>query len=276
MTNVIGRRADLYRANIRRALREVWDPMGICDIPELETEYDVFIPRLHELLISRRPTLEVVQYLWSAETEDLKLGGNWRACEKAAERLAGVPGEVEQAIGSGADADRISVAGVVPSDGTVVVLRDDPFCPLRVRTYPDLLGGARYVYLGLPGQILELILPANSMVVRGVSVVQIHQEAASPLVGSGPEWRGLPALRLPSATAFPDREIMPSLRVGSSFAAYLGTDWVEVQLAGFASFDASTRHGNLSFLFCGELVAGIRVDGLLKTDIDHFAGRFAQ
>jgi hypothetical protein len=55
------------RQQIRRVLLGSWDPIGIKDEPNAQDEYDGYIGRLYELLVSDSPDAEIVEYLyWSA------------------------------------------------------------------------------------------------------------------------------------------------------------------------------------------------------------------
>jgi hypothetical protein len=52
---------------IRHLLLNVWDPIGIRNEPKAQDEYDGYIGRLYELLVSRVPDTELIDYLhWVA------------------------------------------------------------------------------------------------------------------------------------------------------------------------------------------------------------------
>jgi hypothetical protein len=51
------------RAQIRHVLLSVWDPIGIRNEPNAQDEYDGYIGRLYELLASRAPDTELIDYL---------------------------------------------------------------------------------------------------------------------------------------------------------------------------------------------------------------------
>jgi hypothetical protein len=44
-----------YRTAIRAVLMQEWDPIGVADTPEAADEYDVYISKVHGLLIRREP-----------------------------------------------------------------------------------------------------------------------------------------------------------------------------------------------------------------------------
>ncbi len=51
------------RIEIRHVLLNVWDPIGVKDEPNAQDEYDGYIGRLYELLVSKAPQSELVNYL---------------------------------------------------------------------------------------------------------------------------------------------------------------------------------------------------------------------
>jgi hypothetical protein len=55
------------RNEIRRVLLDVWDPIGIKDLPNAQDEYDGYIGEIYELLASRAPDAKLSAYLhWVA------------------------------------------------------------------------------------------------------------------------------------------------------------------------------------------------------------------
>lgn len=55
------------RVQIRHVLMETWDPIGVKDEPYAQNEYDEYIGRLYELLVSDAPDSELAEYLsWVA------------------------------------------------------------------------------------------------------------------------------------------------------------------------------------------------------------------
>jgi len=76
----------LHKA-IHNALIEEWDPIGVRNIPEAQDEYDLYIPTIYKLLISKKLKHELFEYLWWLETEHMGLIGDRQATEKFAEDL---------------------------------------------------------------------------------------------------------------------------------------------------------------------------------------------
>jgi hypothetical protein len=55
------------RVQIRHVFLEVWDPIGVRDAPYAQDEYDGYIGRIYELLVSGAPDSELIEYLyWAA------------------------------------------------------------------------------------------------------------------------------------------------------------------------------------------------------------------
>ena len=67
------------RVQIRQVLLEVWDPIGIKDEPNAQDEYDGYIERLYELLISRAQNSELVDYLYWATHDAMGFDAATRA-----------------------------------------------------------------------------------------------------------------------------------------------------------------------------------------------------
>jgi hypothetical protein len=51
------------RDAIRYVFLKVWDPIGIADEPNAQNEYDSYIGRMFELLMSNAPDTELKKYL---------------------------------------------------------------------------------------------------------------------------------------------------------------------------------------------------------------------
>jgi hypothetical protein len=55
------------RIQIRHVLLDVWDPIGVKDESKAQDEYDGYIGRLYDLLVSQAPDAELIEYLyWAA------------------------------------------------------------------------------------------------------------------------------------------------------------------------------------------------------------------
>ena len=48
---------------IRRIFLEIWDPIGICDVPNAQDEYDSYIGHMFELLTTRASDAKLAEYL---------------------------------------------------------------------------------------------------------------------------------------------------------------------------------------------------------------------
>jgi len=59
------------RVEIRHVLLNVWDPIGVKDEPNAQDEYDGYIGRLYELLVSKAPQSELVDYLYWAVHDNM-------------------------------------------------------------------------------------------------------------------------------------------------------------------------------------------------------------
>ena len=58
------------RVEIRHVLLDVWDPIGIKDVPNARDEYDGYIGRLYELLINNAADSDLTEYLyWAAHDQ---------------------------------------------------------------------------------------------------------------------------------------------------------------------------------------------------------------
>ncbi len=58
------------RVQIRHVLLDVWDPIGVKDEPNAQDEYDGYIGKLFELLMSNAPDAELVEHLyWAAHDQ---------------------------------------------------------------------------------------------------------------------------------------------------------------------------------------------------------------
>ena len=63
------------RAQIRRVLLDVWDPIGIKDVPNAQDEYDSYIGRVYELLMGNSPDRELAEYLFAVVHDLMGLDG---------------------------------------------------------------------------------------------------------------------------------------------------------------------------------------------------------
>jgi hypothetical protein len=61
------------RVQIRQVLLEVWDPIGVKDEPNARDEYDGYIGRVYELLVSGAHDSELIEYLYWAAHDNMGL-----------------------------------------------------------------------------------------------------------------------------------------------------------------------------------------------------------
>jgi hypothetical protein len=61
------------RVQIRHVLLDVWDPIGVRDEPNAQNEYDDYIGRVYELLVSKSPDAELIDYLYWAAHDNMGL-----------------------------------------------------------------------------------------------------------------------------------------------------------------------------------------------------------
>jgi hypothetical protein len=85
----------LYRT-VHSAVLHDWDPIGVGNIPEAQNEYDAYVPKLCELLESRRARDEIVGYLCWLETSQIGLSGNRQATEAFADKLIQIAATIEE------------------------------------------------------------------------------------------------------------------------------------------------------------------------------------
>ena len=61
------------RVEMRHVLLEVWDPIGIKDEPNAQNEYDGYIGKLYDLLVSHADDSQIIDYLYSAVHDHMGL-----------------------------------------------------------------------------------------------------------------------------------------------------------------------------------------------------------
>jgi hypothetical protein len=58
---------------MRHVLLEVWDPIGIKDEPNAQNEYDGYIGKLYNLLVSHADDSQLIDYLYWAVHDNMGL-----------------------------------------------------------------------------------------------------------------------------------------------------------------------------------------------------------
>ena len=61
------------RAEVRRVLLDVWDPIGVKDEPNAQDEYDCCLGSLFHLLTTGATDAQIAEYLWRQGTEHMGL-----------------------------------------------------------------------------------------------------------------------------------------------------------------------------------------------------------
>ena len=80
------------RVLIRHVLLDVWDPIGVKDEPNAQDEYDGYIGKLYDLLVSRADDSEFIDYLHWAVHDHMGLGAANRSdMETTVEALKKIP-----------------------------------------------------------------------------------------------------------------------------------------------------------------------------------------
>jgi hypothetical protein len=87
-------------AHIREILLKDWDPIGVAEIPEAQSEYDSYVGRLYSLLAAGPNPDAIAAHLERIETDAMGLyGGNAEARRVAAIRLSALKLHEDPAIG---------------------------------------------------------------------------------------------------------------------------------------------------------------------------------
>jgi len=68
-------------------LWNVWDPIGVNDVPEARDEYQSYIGAVFHLLEDRVDEERIVSHLYRIETEQMGLAGNLGNCRGVAKKL---------------------------------------------------------------------------------------------------------------------------------------------------------------------------------------------
>jgi len=67
------------RVEIRRVLMDVWDPIGVKDVPNAQDEYDGYIGKLFELLTTGGSDADLVEQLYWAAHDQMGLDAAHRS-----------------------------------------------------------------------------------------------------------------------------------------------------------------------------------------------------
>lgn len=73
---------------VRNALLQKWDPIGVKDIPGGTGEYDSYAPRITYMVLSGKAKCEIFEFLWWLETEHMGLSGDRKVTENLSDYLS--------------------------------------------------------------------------------------------------------------------------------------------------------------------------------------------
>ena len=80
------------RVEMRHVLLEVWDPIGIKDEPNAQDEYDGYIGKLYDLLVSHADDSQLIDYLYWAVHDNMGLDAASRSdMQTTVEALKKIP-----------------------------------------------------------------------------------------------------------------------------------------------------------------------------------------
>ena len=85
--NKLADQARSLHKQIWEILIKEWDPIGVQAIDEAQDEYDAYIPKIYSMLIARKPSSEVFEYLLWLETEHMGLKADRQRTSYIAEKL---------------------------------------------------------------------------------------------------------------------------------------------------------------------------------------------
>jgi hypothetical protein len=80
------RRSDVIMA-VRRVLLSDWDPIGVCDEPQAQDEYDDYVPDIVRLLREGAGANTLANHLLRIEAEEMCLPSNPERARHAAMKL---------------------------------------------------------------------------------------------------------------------------------------------------------------------------------------------
>lgn len=137
------------------------------------------------------------------------------------------------------------------------------YVPIAFRTQREPLGGARYIRLGnLTNCLLELIVSADLMTLRGVTVTLVSEVGHDLMSGSDTGLLGLPVLALPKDAEFTGPASSQRANIACNFSLATSEGVAEISINDNKKFDARIIHGNVWFLMKDEELVGIRFLGL--------------
>lgn len=92
MTGVIDKNESRrIRAEIKRVLLEVWDPIGVKQVGQAQDEYDSYVGVVYELLVGGPTDNELQAYLWRIVKELMELPANIEDMTDTVKSLRNIP-----------------------------------------------------------------------------------------------------------------------------------------------------------------------------------------
>lgn len=72
---------------VRRAVHNEWDPIGVSNFTNDFGEYDAYIPELCSFLSNNPSSQEIFEHLWTIETNSIGMEGDKQSTLKFSEKL---------------------------------------------------------------------------------------------------------------------------------------------------------------------------------------------
>lgn len=167
----------------------------------------------------------------------------------------------------------ITVLDSLDSSSFRSIVEVNDYLPFRFRTYSEPLGGVRYVRIGNgETRLLELIVPSDSLEVRGCTVPLIDKRMYQLLTGPEQASPGLPVIALPDYE-FSGPPNAQRVDTHIDFVAAIERDTIEFQFGGADSFDRSICCGDVWFLIRGNNLVGIRTQNRSISETERFAAQ---
>lgn len=80
-------RLDQLTNEVRAILLAYWDPIGICDVPQAQDEYDEYVLPIARMLLKGSSISDLSRYLSMVEADMLSREANSERASQVAERL---------------------------------------------------------------------------------------------------------------------------------------------------------------------------------------------
>lgn len=159
----------------------------------------------------------------------------------------------------------IEYCGVAPVPNAGCSVTVDDYIPLRWRSYEGTLGG-RLVRLGnFKTSLLEIIVEADSMTIRGCTLTLAdRQHRPLPRVGQRVV-EGLPIIAV--AGDFVGQAGLERMDLHREFSVGWGEDFVELDFGELAKANQRVTCGAVEFLVAEGWLQGMRIAGLSRAQV---------